>query len=125
MEENLDQQEATDLTSTRRDSLHVLDNSSSHNYQSSKAPRMENTSVARERPQKHSSQAKQQTLNIRNDLKKQSTSLDSTNLMSSRHKGLESYRGDNTHQVDNKPFPLFQFLFLQAKFEVTSLYKIC
>ena len=107
MEENLEQQEATDLTSSRRDSLHVLDDTPSHNFQSSKAPRMETTSSARERPDKHSSQAKQLTLNIRNDLKKQSTSLDSTNLMSSRHKGLEQYRGDNNHQVDFKHCPPF------------------
>ena len=101
MEENLDQQEATDLTSKHRNSSNVIDGQPTQNYQASKVRRID-TSVATPtspKPLSHHDQPKQPTLNIRSDLKRQSTSLDSTNLMSSVHKGLEAFGGENNHQV--------------------------
>ena len=105
MEENIDQQEATDLTSKRRDSIHVLDDMTPENHNLSKAPRMERLSTLEHRSSKNShrhDQSKTPTLNIRSDLRKQSSTLDSTNLMSSLNKGLESFGGDNNHRVSEE-----------------------
>ena len=102
MEENIDQQEATDLTSKPRDSIHVLDDMTPESHNLSKAPRMERLSTIEHRSSKNShrhDQSKTPTLNIRSDLRKQSSTLDSTNLMSSLNKGLESFGGENNHRV--------------------------
>ena len=116
MEENIDQQEATDLTSKRRDSLHLQnDHHSSQNYpqHQSKASRLDHIGESTARSSKpsspHHDQPKPPKLNIRSDLRKQSTSLDSTNLMTSFHKGLESFGGENNHQVKDTSLWLFHF----------------
>ena len=97
MEDNVDQHEATDLTSKRRDSIHLLDNEPSHDYQSSKTPRLEMSSahIKSSKP----STSKASTLNIRSDLRRPSSTLDSTNLMSSINKGLQSYGAETNQQV--------------------------
>ena len=108
MEENIDQQEATDLTSKRRESINVLDDLTPETHNLSKAPRMERLSSLEQRSSKSSNhrqdQSKIPTLNIRSDLRKQSSTLDSTNVMSSLNKGLESFGGDNNHRVSEDQF---------------------
>ena len=100
-EDNLDQHEATDLTSKRRDSIHMLDNVSNQlesPFHSSKTPRLDASSSANSKSPKPST-SKASTLNIRSDLRKQTSALDSTNLMSSLNKGLQSYGAESNQQV--------------------------
>ena len=96
----MDQHEATDLTSKRRDSIHMLDNSPSRidgAHQSSKTPRLDINSSHPKSPKPSTSKAS--TLNIRSDLRKHTSALDSTNLMSSLNKGLQSYGSEANQQV--------------------------
>ena len=112
MEQNLDQQEATDLTSKHRNSIHVIDDQPTQNYQASKARRIDTAGATptSPKPSSHHDQPKQPTLNIRSDLKKLPTSLESTNLMSSVHKGLEAFGGENNHQVKHMRFTIHVFI---------------
>ena len=102
VEENHDQQEANDLPSKRQKSINANHDQPAQSYQQLKIPRTDTsivTSSSLKLPSQND-QGRHPTLNIRSDLKQQSTSLDSANLMSSVHKGLDAFGGDNKHQVD-------------------------
>ena len=98
MEENADHQqhEATDLTSSkhRNASITTMETPHTQRYSNSKVPSVSVTSS-------HPEPQKQPTLNIRSDLKRQNSTTDLTNMMSSTNKGLGNYGGDitNNHQV--------------------------